>query len=273
MRDDTGKVKETIEAVEGIVKAIPIYQDVLQPAAVEVGKGLETLAKTIHVALAPVSALVWGYDQIKDFVSTRVAEKLMRVPQDQICTPDPMVAGPTLEALRYAGHEPTLRELYANLLATALNSYTSQNAHPAFVEIVKQLTPLEAKLIQLFVKQVCFPLICSNYTQLSPSSESRFSAENAISHIFCVLCGKLMQIEEQIALTSLDNLRRLQLLEMTVYNFQKLNERRIMTLSFSGTDSRSAYKLEQEQRAEIRFTAFGVNFINSCVTDAEHKLP
>ena len=49
-----------VEAVSDLVKAVPIYQDTLQPAAKELGKALQTVAKSIHLALAPVAALVWG---------------------------------------------------------------------------------------------------------------------------------------------------------------------------------------------------------------------
>src|SRR5258707_14575419 len=119
---DENKIRDAADAVKGLVAAVPVYQDALQPAIREVGVGLQTVAKTIHVALAPVSALVWGYEQIKDFVSTRVAEKLKDVPPERITSPDPHVVGPALEALRYTGHEENLRELYANLLATSLDA-------------------------------------------------------------------------------------------------------------------------------------------------------
>ncbi len=71
-------IKETVEAVRGILEAIPIYQDAIQPAAKEIGKSLQTIAKTIHVVLAPVSALVWGFEQIQDFVSEKVTEKQLK---------------------------------------------------------------------------------------------------------------------------------------------------------------------------------------------------
>ena len=100
---DENKIRDAADAVKGIAEAVPIYQDAVQPAAKEIGTALQTVAKTIHIALAPVSALVWGFDQIKDFVSTKVAEKLKDVPPENIATPKPNVAGPALEALKYTG--------------------------------------------------------------------------------------------------------------------------------------------------------------------------
>jgi len=126
--------------------AKPVYEDLLQPAAREVG---ETLARSVHAALAPLRGLVWGIEQIEEFVYAAVSRRLKDTPPDRLKTPEPSVAGPALEALRFAGKEPTLRELYANLLATAMDESTAEQAHPAFVEIIKQLTPDEAKILQL----------------------------------------------------------------------------------------------------------------------------
>jgi hypothetical protein len=156
---DESKARDVVDAVTGLAKAVPVYQDVFQPGAQEFGKALQTMARTVHVALAPVSALVWGYDQIKDFVSTKVAERLKNVPSENIVTPKPNVAGPALESLRYTGHEEVLSDLYANLIAASMDKTTAHGAHPSFVEIIKQLTPDEAKLVSLFLCDMPFPLI------------------------------------------------------------------------------------------------------------------
>jgi len=152
-------LKDTAEAVKGLVEAVPIYQDAVQPAARQVGMALETVAKTIHIALAPISALVWGYDQIKDFVSNSVAEKLKNVPKEKIQSPDPTVAGPTLEALKYTGHKEDLRDLYANLLANAMHVDEAKHAHPGFVDIIRNLTTDEAKILRFLSSRTPYPII------------------------------------------------------------------------------------------------------------------
>lgn len=96
-------IEGTINATTGLIKAIPIYQDALQPAAKEIGKALGTVAKTVNVALAPVSALIWGYEQFKKFVNNKVAEKLENTPEKNIITPPLHIAGPALESLKYSG--------------------------------------------------------------------------------------------------------------------------------------------------------------------------
>jgi hypothetical protein len=178
---DENQIRDVVDAVTGVAKAVPVYQDVVQPAAQEIGKALQTVAKTVHVVLAPVSALVWGYDQVREFVSTKVAERLKNVPPENLVTPKPNVAGPALEALRYTGHESSLSDLYANLLAAAMDKSTAQGAHPAFVEIIKQLTPDEAKLVSLFVSDIPLPLVSLRW-EFKPNQEGKTGGKEVLMH-------------------------------------------------------------------------------------------
>ena len=140
---DDNKIRDTVEAVKGVVEAVPVYQDLVQPTAQELGKSLAIVAKTVRVALAPLSAFVWGYEKISGYLDEKIPQLLKGVPHERIITPEANVAVPAIEALRYS----PLREQYANLLATAMDSQTAQEAHPAFVEILKQLTPDEARIL------------------------------------------------------------------------------------------------------------------------------
>ena len=36
---DDNKIRDVIDAVTGVAKAVPVYQDVVQPAAQEIGTG------------------------------------------------------------------------------------------------------------------------------------------------------------------------------------------------------------------------------------------
>ncbi len=260
--DSDSSVKGTIDAVTGLVKAIPIYQDTLQPTAKELGKSLETIAKAINVALAPISALVWGYENIEKFISTTVAEKLKNVPAEQICTPSPMLAGPALEALKYTGHENILREMYANLIAAALDSKTTASAHPAFVEVIKQLTPAEAQIIRMLSVEESYPMICQTFKkETSYFDKNQFGR---IEQLFSSLCVKKLSITAEDSLIYLDNLRRLQILEIAVSTTQGMSNTILEHLEF---DKPIDVRIEQSER--LNFTTFGVNFVNACVKDKQ----
>jgi hypothetical protein len=56
-------------------------------------------------------------------------------------------------------HGAALRERYLNLLAAAMDSDSSARVHPAFLGILRQLTPDEARIVSLFQHDGPFPLV------------------------------------------------------------------------------------------------------------------
>lgn len=143
-KEDEATSGELIKAGVELVKTA--YGDALQPVAKEAGKALATLGKTVNVALSPIRGLVWGWERIEEYLTQTVEQKLSdrKVHPDRVTTPDPDIAVPAIEALRYS----KLRENYANLVATAMNVDTAMEAHPAFVEVLKQLSLDEILILE-----------------------------------------------------------------------------------------------------------------------------
>jgi hypothetical protein len=263
---EESKLKGAADAVQGLVKAIPVYQDTLQPAAQEVGVALQTVAKTIHIALAPISALVWGYDHIKEFVSTRVAEKLKGVPSDRVTTPSPLVAGPALEALRYSGHIPVLREFYANLLATSLDADTTRDAHPAFVDVLKSICPDEARIIRYLATHDVFPALT-----VRDSDQATGAYLTVITHFTHL--DRLAGCEHPSLVSSyIDNLSRLGLVQVveaylvTPNTYDSLDNDPTITSLREKLTRRPGRTLKTERRA-IVMTTFGKQFCRACVLE------
>ena len=264
---DSGKVEDTAKAVKGIAEAVPIYQDLAQPAVRELGKGLHTAAKTIHIVLAPVKALVWGYEQLEDFLSSKVAEKLSETPQDEIVGPKPHVAGPALEALRYAGHEEALRELYANLLAASMDIKTASMAHPSFVEIIKQLTPDEARLLSHFASAHRLPII-TVWTDMREPGQGGVEVLVNFS-----LFGRDAQCEHSHLTPSyLDNLARLGLIEMPDSHYTAPGAYDELENHPTVTEVKNQVANMEDRNARIdrgliQITQLGRQFIKACVLD------
>jgi hypothetical protein len=120
------------------------YQDVVHPAAKEVGK---TLGGTVRVALAPFNALIWGFDKISVWVESEVTKKLSGIPSDKIKTPDPLIAGPLIENMRFSEQHEEMRRMYASLLAHSMVEGEEKKILPSFVDIVKQLSPLDVLIL------------------------------------------------------------------------------------------------------------------------------
>jgi hypothetical protein len=151
-------VEGVLKGAAELAKAIPVYQDGLQPASKafgeaiqpagrHVGDAIALTGRTVGLALSPLRAVVWGFEKFQEVVVPELARRF-EAKLHQLVTPKPYVAVPALEALRYTGEEPALREMYVNLLATAMDRQTAVNAHPAFVTIIRELTPDEARLVR-----------------------------------------------------------------------------------------------------------------------------
>ncbi|ANF09060.1 DUF4393 domain-containing protein [Klebsiella pneumoniae] len=276
MSDDESKssnVADIANAVAAVAKEVPIYQDALQPAAQEVGKALGTVAKLVNVALAPVSALVWGYDQIREFTATKVAEKLKDVPPEKIITPSPNVAGPAIEALRYTGHEESLSEMYASLLATAMNRDTIQKAHPAFVDIIKQLTPDEARIVRGFsAVESINPLISIKATS-TPNKKITDGYKIVLRNFS--LIGEHAGCEHiQLVSAYLDNLIRMglcQIPEGLIYTDDEwymplINHKTVVCLRDELTKNNRESDIKKSM---LMVTDFGRQFAEACCPQAE----
>ena len=124
------------------------YKDEFKPAARQLGKLAETTGRAINLAISPVLGVIWGGEQIKEWVENKVAAKMEGTPTKEIVEPSASIVGPALEHIRFRASEPEIQDLFANLIATAMDRRLKQRIFPNFVEILKQLTPDEAKILK-----------------------------------------------------------------------------------------------------------------------------
>jgi hypothetical protein len=157
--DNKSAVPATINAVSNLVDKVPVYQDLVQPVAIQAGEALGTVGRVVNVALMPVKGLVWGAERIEEFVQSKLTSKLANIPPENIQAPDISIAGPAIESLRFTGDKESISELYANLLATSMDKTTARTAHPGFVEIIRNLSGDEAKILSHLITSNYVPLV------------------------------------------------------------------------------------------------------------------
>ena len=106
------------------------------------------------------------YPKLRDEALTElkrlVSEKLYNVPENCIDPPNPRIAVPVLQNASIT-EEQEIRELYANLLANSMNKIVKNGVHPGFVEIIKQLSPDEAKILSYMGLHGTIPIITLRY--------------------------------------------------------------------------------------------------------------
>ena len=148
MSSPTDPVSPIADAAKEIVK--PVYEDLLQPSTKEIGRTLHGVVRTV---LRPVNGVVWAVDRASDWLEHAVTGLLESrgVPTERVIAPRPQILFGVVRGVQATGPEPEsgLREMYANLLATAMDRETANVAHPAFAEILHQMLPDEARIIKL----------------------------------------------------------------------------------------------------------------------------
>jgi hypothetical protein len=265
--EKSGVVGETAKAIAELAKSVPIYQDAIQPAAKEAGKSLQLVARAVNAALAPVEGLVWGVEKIKDFVRDRVASKLNNVPPEDVVQPKPHVAVPAIEALRYTGQESELAELYANLLATSIDKATAYRAHPGFVDMIKNMSPDEAKIMKVLATTGSLALI--NIRAIQKDTRAFRVTHRHLSLVGLKACCD----HPPLTATYLDNLIRLGLVEIPPMRrlkseeaYKEIEDYPEIKEIIDDLRKDESHMVEIE-RIKLEITDLGWQFVRSCVVD------
>lgn len=117
-----------------------IYKDGASQPLQETSKVAVDFIKAMRLFTAPVQLLAAYQDRLTVHLD-KVRQKVAT--EDQIEAPASL-SGPILERLKYLEDDNYLTKLYLNLLARAIDRKRINEAHPAFKNVVDQLSPDEA---------------------------------------------------------------------------------------------------------------------------------
>ena len=159
--------KELINEAKAIVPEV--YKDLAKPAVSEVGL---VAGRTVKALLSPIRGLLWGWEQIEKVVEEGVKKRFEKVPEERQKSPDPEIAVPLIQALTYTAQNETLREMYINLLANSMDTEKEKFVHPSFVEIIKQMNSLDAKVFDKLSKTTNYQKIFN--PRISIKTQSTF---------------------------------------------------------------------------------------------------
>lgn len=162
-------------------KLIPVdklYDDLARPATREIGDILHNTTKVARFLFAPIDYLAKQQDRFQNYLK-RIGDK---VKEEDLVETSPRIVGEVFEALKYSEQQSILTELFLNLLAKSIDKTTQDKCHPAFPNIIKQLSPDEA-VILFHLKQKCFEL--KQHSELD-SEKMLFTSNNIVYNEFPV---------------------------------------------------------------------------------------
>lgn len=229
-----------------------MYDDGLTGTVTETGKALTDITKTFRLFLAPFQYGALWQDRFAAYLdSVRSA-----VPTERQVEAVPEIAGPVLEKLRFQSVDSPLTELYLNLLKRAIDKERRDEAHPAFANIIAQLSADEALFLFLLRKE------------LLRHADQRMNRE-----------VKLYEIEQQASPFAdnlpmyIEHLRGLNLLAPLEFKLKNKPEpifgsdsRARIGETFFGEDGGLDIDIA-EQNHVVRLSAFGVQFCKACLPD------
>lgn len=201
--------KSIVEVVKEVV--VPLYNDALSPVSKEVGKGLESVARMANAGIFLAEDCVEALTS----VLRMTGQQLVCLPPERVSIERPRVAAKVIEESRYAIREPEVQQMFASLLSAAMDKERANLVHPAYVEVIRQLDPDEAKILK-FMHQLGGKAATLKFTQSSQckngeAREVMFSTTIDTEHVnlICEDSGCAYIENENIYLA---NLKRLDLI-------------------------------------------------------------
>lgn len=200
--------EKLMEQTEGVLEKV--YDDIARPSAKSIGNTLSLLPRTIGVWLGKWEKWITNGEESIRLAAKIAAEKAKQIPEEKLTEPEPYVAIPAIQQLSYCYDSKELRELYANLLVSSMNIDIKYQVHPAYVEIIKQLTPDEARLLTCLANNTeeMYPII-----DIIFQKNDRKEFQNICNNFTTVAIEKL--ISKKNICSYMDNLERLKLIEIS----------------------------------------------------------
>ena len=218
------------------------------------------------VVLYPVKKANLTFKYKLEAFEEDLKKKIQHIPEENLQVPPTMIAGPVLEALRYTYDEEELRDMYENLLASAMDNRIVSQTHPSFVDAIKQMSVIDAQV----VKRI------SELRENLPCAEFKFEVKgttkayvNAMPDYFV---EELCDIADPFIIsTSLINLQRLGIITVTEagllgvdYEVMKKNPYVLLRETLYRQQGEYEFDISLVKHA-VTLNNYGKQFISTCL--------
>ncbi|MER2031013.1 MAG: DUF4393 domain-containing protein [Solibacillus sp.] len=287
MSEETNKKNAVAEIVQAIKEpgatnaqvVIPAAKEVVLPAAKQIGKGLEDL---FFIFFSPLSNKRMEIEaKQKEFIED-VEQRVAQIDPEKITEPNLSITGRAINEAKFHVEDDEIRTMFAKLIAASVNSDYDNATLPAFVEILKQLSPFDVKnLIELY--NIDKEGLGNNKVSASIRAYSDPTRGTGVTLINYFIPFKgLISINHQYYSASVENLLRLGIIDITQnYNLEdntyqnKLKEHQLyldVLLEFKDNvqeDPNFRHKHIDLINGVWDFTSFGQLFIECCLEEAQ----
>lgn len=245
--------------------AVPVYEDALKPFSKEISKGLVSIARMVNCGIYLVEDCVFATAE----VLRMTGENLALLPPERISFEKPRVALQALNEARFAINEEEIQRLFSNLITSSIDIESTSSAHPAYIEVIKQLQPDEAIILK-------FMFAMENHMQghaptiditRADGDKGSFSISETIHDVNLVCEDAGCSFPEKSNLY-FSNLKRIGLLASSPgTSFSKREHERI----YSSIKVKELLKINPHLKnvtfksGQFSFTVFGSGFASACL--------
>ena len=126
-----------------------IVKKTLEPSVHQIGEGFGNI---FYLVFAPIlKAKIRKEIEIQKYKEEIEAE-ILKIPPEKRIEPPLSIVGPALEASKYYIDHDVIRSMFSKLVASSMNIDFTNRAHASFIEIIKQLSPLDAVNFKFLVE-------------------------------------------------------------------------------------------------------------------------
>lgn len=228
--------------LKDILPVEKVYDDLLSPSVKQVGLALENVFKTARFSTFAFDIGAAFYDNRWQKFLKRISDK---VEPQNIVEGQPQIVIPVLNALDLQQEDSLLSELFINLLSATIDKTKQDLAHPAFPNILNQLSHDEAIILFYLKKKHLFFNIGGNVNIESDFNDNEYFEEDFIK-------DKILYPQHLLSY-----LKHLSSLEIT--NNSYIDD----GMYFGGLKS----NLYFPRNSFMQISAFGKIFADACIPD------
>ena len=240
------------------------YDDALRPTLQSVGGTLGNIVDFLGIATMPLK--YWSEKVRLNFAHRleQYKEKLESVPEDKRCEVPPEIGIPAIQALPYTTNDD-VADLFTDLLINASTIDMIQFAHPSFTEIIKRLSPDEARIIKYLKGRdhICYSDI-KGYSKSGKGFNTLFSHITLISNVVTLDFpnNENAYMANLVSLGIIYDQDSLYKIDQTDYD--KIKDK-IRLDALQQQLVPNVFKSITQENHFYQVTDFGVLFINACV--------
>lgn len=258
--------KKFIEATVNLTElANKVYDDGFHKPVKQFGDLMSIVPEFLRALAFPVEK--WSLERNYNIseIQKKLSQKLENIDADNIVESQQCIAIPAIQAMSYCYNSAELHNLYANLLARSMIKDEQNKVHPSFVEIIKQLSPLDAEI---------FKSICSSENK--PVIHIKWIADNTTGYVDGPSnITWITTYDYPLISLSIDNLIRLNLIILPFGDYYKeekaydiiLNSDKFKEYESTLITPSKTYPKILHRKNLIEVTSYGKSFYDVCVKD------